>query len=111
MSSINPTEILLTPERELRITWSDGHVVRLSLQFLRDECPCAGCKGESGLLGVHYVPTQLPILTLGKYELKSLNAVGNYAIAATWGDGHDSGIYSYDYLLKLESPGEEKKNS
>jgi DUF971 family protein len=36
------------------------------------------------------------------YELKSLQPVGQYAIQATWKDGHDTGIYSFEYLLMLE---------
>lgn len=97
-----PRSITRTPERELRIEWSDGHIVRLALQLLRDECPCAGCKGETGLLGVHYAPKELPIFSPGMYELAAVDAVGNYAIAIRWGDGHDTGIYSWEYLLGLE---------
>lgn len=100
--TLTPVEITLTPERELKFTWSDGHVVRFALQYLRDECPCAGCKGETGLLGVHYAPMQLNVMTPGMYDLKSVQPVGNYAIALHWGDGHTTGIYSWEYLLNLE---------
>jgi len=48
------------------------------------------------------MPVQLPIAVPGKYELLRLTPVGNYAVAAVWGDGHDTGIYSWDYLLGLE---------
>lgn len=99
---MHPTSITLTPERDLRIAWSDGHVVRFALQYFRDQCPCAGCKGETDILGGHHPPLQLPVMTPGKYELKALTPVGNYAIAAAWGDGHDTGIYSWEYLLGLE---------
>ncbi len=102
MAAPTPVGITRTPERELRIEWNDGHVVRLSLQLLRDECPCAGCKGETGLLGKHYAPMDLPILKPGTYDLAAVTAVGNYAIAISWGDGHDTGIYSWEYLLALE---------
>ena len=97
-----PTEIKRTSERELKFVWNDGHVVRFTLQFLRDQCPCAGCKGETGLLGVQYLPMQLPVITPGKYELTGLETVGNYAVAMKWKDGHDTGIYTWDYLLELE---------
>lgn len=98
-----PKEFKLLDGRDLRITWSDGHVTRVSLQFFRDECPCAGCKGESDIFGEMKMPLQLPIAVPGKYELRRLAAVGNYAVAASWGDGHDSGIYSWDYLLEMEN--------
>ncbi|HOJ04560.1 MAG TPA: DUF971 domain-containing protein [Bacteroidota bacterium] len=97
-----PKEIKLLENRDLRILWSDGHIVHIPLQFLRDECPCAGCKGETDIFGEIRMPMQLPIAIPGKYELKRLAPMGNYAIVASWGDGHDTGIYSWEYLLELE---------
>lgn len=97
-----PTEIKLSNDRVLRIVWSDGHISRYSLQYFRDRCPCAGCQGESDIFGEVRMPLQLPVTTPGKYELKHLAPVGNYAIAAVWGDGHDTGIYSWEYLRSME---------
>jgi DUF971 family protein len=34
-------------------------------------------------------------------ELKNVAVVGNYAVSLSWGDGHDTGIYSYRYLREL----------
>ena len=98
----HPGEFKLIDGNTLRITWSDGHLTRFPLHVFRDECPCAGCSGESDIFGDIKMPVQLPIATPGKYELKSLTPVGNYAVAAVWGDGHDSGIYSWEYLLRME---------
>ena len=98
-----PKEFKLLDRRDLRIIWSDGHITRMSLQHFRDECPCAGCRGESDIFGEVRMPMQLPIATPDKYELKKLSPIGNYAVAAAWGAGHDSGIYSWDYLLDMES--------
>jgi DUF971 family protein len=100
--SPTPVAFARTDANELRITWSDGHIARFSLQVFRDHCPCAGCQGESDLFGVKHMPLQLPVMTPGKYELARLTPVGNYAIAAVWGDGHDSGIYSWAHLLAME---------
>jgi DUF971 family protein len=100
---VYPTEFNLIEKRDLRITWSDGHIMHYPLQRFRDDCPCAGCQGESDIFGAMKMPMQLPIVIPGKYELKSLTPVGNYAIAAVWGDGHDSGIYSWDYLRQMEA--------
>jgi DUF971 family protein len=97
-----PKELKLIENRDLRIVWDDGHVARFTLQYFRDACPCAGCQGESDIFGELKMPVQLPILKPGKYELKQLTPVGNYAVAAVWGDGHDSGIYSWEYLLGIE---------
>ncbi|MCB2205146.1 DUF971 domain-containing protein [bacterium] len=101
-AKLSPRDIKLTQERELRITWSDGHITRFPLQVFRDECPCASCSGESDIFGEVKMPVQLPIARPGKYDLKSLTPIGNYAVAAVWGDGHDSGIYSWEYLLQME---------
>jgi DUF971 family protein len=98
-----PTNISLEGGTHLRFVWSDGHITRFSLQQFRDACPCAGCKGESDIFGDVKMPLQLPVVTPGTYELTSLQPVGNYAIAARWGDGHDTGIYSWEYLLSLEA--------
>ncbi len=35
------------------------------------------------------------------YKIKNIETVGGYAIQITWKDGHDTGIYSWDYIKKL----------
>lgn len=100
-----PTKISLTAEHELKVVWSDGHVVRFALHVLRDECPCAGCKGEPGLFGTYHAPPDPGPAMPGKYEIAAIENVGNYAIAIRWKDGHDTGIYSWQYLLGLENRG------
>jgi DUF971 family protein len=87
----------------LELTWSDGQVTYITLQKLRNECPCANCKGES-VLFESYQPTKLPVFVPGMYELKKIEIVGNYSIQPHWGDGHQTGLYTFDYLHKLSSP-------
>src|SRR5512135_2385659 len=99
---MQPVQIKKTREGALAITWSDGHRIEFPMKFLRDGCPCAHCKGETLLLGKSYRPLQLPIFTPGMFDLKKVEQVGNYAIQLAWGDGHDTGIYSWDYLRQLE---------
>ncbi len=94
-----PTAIKRSGE-VLNLTWSDGHTSSIPIKVLRDECPCAGCKGET-ILGTHY-PPPLKIFQEGMYELTKLVPIGQYAIQAYWRDGHDTGIYSWEYLLALE---------
>ena len=88
-------------KNELRITWDDGHESLLPIKLLRDECPCAGCKGEV-LFGKVYKPAPLTVFQEGMYELAAIKPVGLYAIQLVWKDGHDTGIYSWEYLLALE---------
>ena len=88
--------------KELRITWDDEHISHIPIKLLRDECPCAGCKGEV-LFGKVYKPAPLTVFQEGMYELVTLKAIGQYAIQAVWKDGHDTGIYSWEYLRALEA--------
>ena len=43
----------------------------------------------------------LPILKPGQYELQGIEPVGSYALQLVWGDGHRTGIYTYDYLRQI----------
>jgi DUF971 family protein len=90
---------------ELRVVWDDGHISHYALPYLREECPCAACKGEM-LFGNVYRPPALKMFTPGMNELESLTPVGNYGVLARWKDGHDTGIYSWDYL-RMVCPCEE----
>jgi len=94
---MRPVSIKKTSATELKITWDDGHVSPYTLQFLRDNCPCASCSGETVLLREYHAPP--PDRTApGRYELKGIQQVGAYAIQLTWNDAHDTGIYSWEYL-------------
>ncbi|HYM20106.1 MAG TPA: DUF971 domain-containing protein [Candidatus Kapabacteria bacterium] len=107
---MRPTQIKRDNERNaLVITWDDGHTSFFPITFLRDECPCAGCKGET-ILGTHY-PAPLKIFKEGMYKLARLETVGQYAVQAYWKDGHDTGIYSWEYLLMLEAMLAEKAST
>ena len=85
---------------DLVVAWDDGHVSRYSLAYLRQECPCAGCKGEV-IFGKVYRPTSLPVFKPGMNDLESLTPTGGYGVQAKWKDGHDTGIYSWEYLRMI----------
>lgn len=84
----------------LHLTWENGSEEKLMLKYLRDECPCAGCKGETILLK-SYRPAQLPVFHPDLYKIRSIKTVGEYAIQISWKDGHETGIYSWEYLKTL----------
>lgn len=44
------------------------------------------------------------------YIIKKIELVGGYAIKITWGDGHDEGLFSWDYLKNLVADSNEKKS-
>jgi len=97
---LQPKKFKKENDDSVLIQWDDNSEYILSMKYLRDRCPCASCAGES-VLWREYKPSSLPVLTPGKYELKSAEVVGNYAIALTWGDGHGTGIYAFDYLDRI----------
>jgi DUF971 family protein len=90
-----PTEILLHQKsRVLEIAYTDGKRFRLPLEFLRVYSPSAEVRGHG--------PGQ-EVLQVGKkdVEITELEPVGLYAVRPKFSDGHDTGIYSWDYLYTL----------
>ncbi len=85
---------------ELAIKWDDGGESFIPLEKLRRHCPCAGCKGEMDLLGNRYKNPEQK-LTAAAFQLVRIAGVGGYAIQPVWGDGHATGIFSFDYLRQL----------
>jgi len=85
---------------ELAIKWEDQTESFVSFEKLRRHCPCAGCKGEMDVMGNVYKAEERP-LSSASFQIRKLNYVGGYAIQPTWGDGHASGIYSFEYLKRV----------
>ena len=85
----------------LKIIWNNGKESLVSFIKLRDECPCVHCKGES-VIFENYIPIKAPFKPAGFYDIEKIVPVGNYAIQIFWKDGHETGIYSWDYLLQME---------
>lgn len=92
----------------INFTTVEGEQITFSLKFLRDECPCAGCKGET-ILYKHYAPPPKPPLVESSYKIASIKNVGTYAVQIDWKDGHNTGIYSWSYLdILIEKQREEE---
>ncbi|THF64767.1 DUF971 domain-containing protein [Pseudothauera nasutitermitis] len=90
-----PTAITLhRGSRVLEIAFADGSTFRLPFEFLRVYSPSAEVRGHG--------PGQ-EVLQQGKrdVEVLGLEPVGNYALKPSFSDGHDSGLYSWDYLYDL----------
>ena len=90
-----PTEIKLRQQsRVLEIAFSDGQRFSLSYEFLRVHSPSAEVRGHG--------PGQ-EVLQVGKRDVgvAGVEAVGHYAIRPSFTDGHNTGIYSWDYLHEL----------
>ncbi len=85
---------------ELAIKWDDGVESFVRLETLRKRCPCAGCCGETDVMGdVHRGPARP--FTAQSFQLTRLGRVGGYALQPVWGDGHSTGLFSFDYLRQV----------
>ena len=88
---------------ELAIKWEDNSESFISLERLRRACPCAGCKGEVDVLGQLHKGPRIA-LTPASFKLKRITKVGGYAVQPIWADGHASGLYPFDLLVRLAQP-------
>jgi DUF971 family protein len=89
--------------RVLEVAFSDGASFRIPFELMRVYSPSAEVQGHG--------PGQETLQT-GKREvgIVALEPVGNYAVQPTFSDGHDSGIYAWDYLYFLGSQQEQLWN-
>jgi DUF971 family protein len=95
MNKHTPTEIKLHQKsRQMEISFADGKRFELSYEFLRVYSPSAEVRGHG--------PGQ-EVLQVGKknVEITAIEPVGSYAVQPHFSDGHDSGLYSWDYLYEL----------
>ncbi|MDP3520046.1 MAG: DUF971 domain-containing protein [Hydrogenophaga sp.] len=93
----SPESITLhNKSRVLEVGFSDGNTFRIPFELMRVYSPSAEVQGHG--------PGQ-EVLQTGKREVAvmALEPVGNYAVQPTFSDGHDSGIFSWDYLYLLGS--------
>ncbi|CAG1007499.1 hypothetical protein BURK1_03407 [Burkholderiales bacterium] len=94
-SAPHPTGVTLhQASRVLEIAFSDGRTFRLPCEYLRVYSPSAEVRGHG--------PGQ-ETLQVGKRDvgIASIEPVGHYAIQPAFSDGHESGIYTWDYLYDL----------
>lgn len=81
----------------LEIQWEEhGHVASYAARDLRLACRCASCQEEmSGR------PILDPVTVPADVRALDLKLVGGYAVHFSWSDGHDTGIYPWEYLLSI----------
>jgi DUF971 family protein len=87
-------------EGALQIKWADGHDTTLPLALLRAHCPCATCREIR-----EKPPDPFRVLSPSEAaavpDLRSIEPVGRYALRPVWRDGHDTGLFTYEYLREL----------
>ena len=82
--------------RVLEVGFDDGATFTIPFELLRVYSPSAEVRGHG---------QGQEVLQVGKREvgITALDPVGNYAVQPTFSDGHNTGLYSWDYLYKLGS--------
>lgn len=99
-----PTPLMLKREGDaLAISWSDGKQSLIPWRTLRKACPCAACNEERSkpadpfrILSDRELAAGAPVPTL-------VIPKGRYAYQIFWNDGHDTGIYTLEFLYELAS--------
>ncbi len=102
MAHHQPTNLLLHQHsRMLEVSFEDGAQYRLSCEYLRVYSPSAEVRGHGPGQGT---------LQVGKegVNITDIEAVGNYAVRLIFDDGHNSGLYTWDYLYLLGKQFESK---
>ena len=89
----------------VEIDWKDGHRSAWSFAWLRNACPCATCHEErekSGRAPGVPKPKEQTLLVMYEAPVRPVETtpMGRYALKFTWSDGHESGIYSWEYLRR-----------
>ncbi|RDL43228.1 DUF971 domain-containing protein [Marinomonas piezotolerans] len=95
MATPVPTKIHYHKQsRELELVFADGAQYRLSAEYLRVHSPSAEVRGHGA---------QIPILQFGKRDvaIMDIEGAGNYALKISFDDGHDTGLYTWEYLYNL----------
>ena len=96
MSEFKPEKIIVSKAKDtLTLVYKMGYRISLSAEYLRVYSPSAEVRG-------HHPSDH--VLQYGKKNVRIINVkkVGVYAIQLVFDDGHDSGIYSWDYIFSLK---------
>jgi DUF971 family protein len=103
MAESRNTPLEVGPDEEgtrLRIRWGDGFESLQAPRDLRLACPCAGCVDEmTGRRTLVAAAVRADVYPL------AIHYVGRYALQFVWSDGHQTGIYPFDYLRRLAEGG------
>ena len=103
--------VMKTEGTGVEIDWKDGHHSAWSFAWLRNACPCATCHEErdkSGRAVGVAKPKAQTLLVMYEVPVRPVEVtpVGKYALKFKWTDGHESGIYSWEYLRRVCQCGE-----
>ncbi len=109
MTEIRPETLEREGTAGLVIGWSNGQRRRYTAAALRTACPCATCREKKSAdkkppPGSNLKGSLLPVLSMQEARpttIERMRPVGNYAYNIAFSDGHDSGIYTFEFLFEL----------
>ena len=102
--NVHPQKLELVSPMELQIQWSDGQVMKYSVSELRNRCPCASCREKRQEKVRDLNSLLLPVLSPAETmptRIQGMRPIGNYAYAIEFSDGHDTGIFTLEFLRKF----------
>ena len=100
--TVRPLHLHLDRQRSLTVEWADGRRSEYPLAYLRSKCPCATCRESPPSGGSGLSLNILPANFQSRGVAAAAWLVGNYAIQIRWADGHETGIYDFQYLRSID---------
>jgi DUF971 family protein len=106
--AVTPAKVLVhkTEGTGMEIEWKDGHRSSWNFAWLRNACPCATCHEErenNGRKPGEPKPKSQTLLPMYEAPVRPVEVTpaGKYALKFKWTDGHEAGIYSWEYLRRV----------
>jgi len=104
-----PAQVDVSLTEGVDIVWKDGHASHYYVRALRAACPCATCvdlhgsgkRHEPATTNSAAAPALLPIFKPTGSTLTAVKPVGRYALNFIFSDGHNTGIFTWEYLREL----------
>lgn len=98
-----PKEIIEFSDTSICIVWDDDHQSIYLNEELRQSCPCARCndlkKPVKGKISFkHSIPIKV---NHSDIKPRTIESIGHYAIRFKWSDGHETGIYTFEFLRQI----------
>lgn len=106
-----PRSVDISLSTGITVVWDDRNSSHYPIRYLREHCPCATCTGAHGTAPVPAPAPSSGLLPVYKpigATLLSAEPVGRYGLQLRFSDGHDTGIFTWEYLRAIAPPQAQK---